>query len=121
MRSGSVSGPSPPADIDVLVIGEADLREVRRAFRAVEADLRVEINPVVVNSTDWEAPADSPFLLEFKQRPLVPISPPTRRRLRMRGWARTLQPASSTESFQTQDTSTLRVGCQRVHVYVDRP
>ena len=65
-------GPSP-ADVDVLVVGEADLRSVRRQLRAVEADLRVEVNPVVVGVAEWASSADDPFLAEIRSRPLTPI------------------------------------------------
>ena len=65
-------GPAP-RDVDVLVVGGASLRSVRLACRAVEQDLRVEINPVVVERDRWIAKAPEPFLAELQSQPLVRI------------------------------------------------
>jgi predicted nucleotidyltransferase len=71
-RHGGDPGP-PPRDIDVLVIGEASLRSVRQACRPVEAELHVEVNPVVVDVGRWEAEDPDPFVAQLRSRPLVPI------------------------------------------------
>lgn len=63
----------PPRDIDVAVIGNAALRTVRRACRAVEDDLRVEVNPVVIDRGSWEAKKAEPFIAQIKSQALVPI------------------------------------------------
>jgi DNA-binding transcriptional ArsR family regulator len=63
-------GPTPK-DIDVLVVGEASLRSVRHACSGVERDLRVDVNPIVVDHRRWSEP--EPFISELKSRPLVPI------------------------------------------------
>jgi len=66
--------PSPaPRDIDVLVVGDASLRSVRQACRPVEAELRVEVNPVVVDVDRWAAPDPDPFVAQVRNQPLVPI------------------------------------------------
>ncbi|MCZ7525172.1 MAG: MarR family transcriptional regulator [Acidimicrobiia bacterium] len=65
-------GPTP-RDIDVLVVGDAALRTVRRACRYVEEDLRVEVNPVVVDRVRWGAKRPEPFVAQIKSQPLVPI------------------------------------------------
>jgi DNA-binding Lrp family transcriptional regulator len=65
-------GPSP-RDIDVAVIGGAALRSVRRACRAVEEGLRVEVNPVVVDPASWKAKRPEPFIAQIKSQALVPI------------------------------------------------
>lgn len=66
-------GPSPH-DVDVLVVGDAALRDVRRACRTVESELRVEVNPVVISRTQWEAADGDPFVEEVRERPRVPIT-----------------------------------------------
>jgi DNA-binding transcriptional ArsR family regulator len=63
----------PPRDVDVIVIGRAGLRAVRRACRTVEADLRIEVNPVVVDRSQWDSDEPGPFIAQIKTRPLVPI------------------------------------------------
>lgn len=63
----------PPRDIDVLVIGEAALRSVRRACHEVERELRVEVSPVVVSRERWSARRPEPFVAQLKSQPLVPV------------------------------------------------
>lgn len=72
-------GPAP-RDIDVLVIGSTSLRDVRRACADVEAELRVEVNPVVVDPASWTAPDPDPFISQVRNEPLVAITsvPPNR-------------------------------------------
>lgn len=65
-------GPAP-RDVDVLVIGDSSLRNIRRALAAVEADLRIEINPVVASRSQWEATDPEPFVAEIRSRPLVEV------------------------------------------------
>lgn len=71
-RYAGEPGP-PPRDVDVVVIGDAALRTVRRACRAVEDDLRVDVNPVVIDRSRWEAARPEPFIAQMKSQPLVPI------------------------------------------------
>lgn len=71
-RYTGVPGP-PPHDIDVLVVGDAPLRSVRRACSEVEQDLQVEVNPVVIDRARWDAKKPEPFVAQIKSQPLVPI------------------------------------------------
>jgi predicted nucleotidyltransferase len=71
-RYAGEPGP-PPRDIDVLVVGDADLRSLRRACRPVEEELRVEINPVTVQPAEWYDAGPSPFIAQIKSQPFVPI------------------------------------------------
>ena len=67
--------PGPyPGDVDVVVVGEAPLRSVRRACRDLELDLRVEINPIVIDRAGWDSNAPEPFIAQIREQPLVPIS-----------------------------------------------
>ena len=66
------AGP-PPRDVDVLVIGDARLRDVRRACNAVERDLRVEVNPVVVGREEWATDDGNAFVEQIRSQPLVTI------------------------------------------------
>ncbi len=63
----------PPRDIDLLVVGDADLRTVRRACHPVQEALRVEINPIVLPTAEWTATTPDPFVAQLKSQPLVPV------------------------------------------------
>jgi len=73
-RYDGEAGPFP-RDIDLLVIGDPDRRQLNRALREVEKDLRVEVNPVVASPADWEQPTPASFLGQVRARPRarVPI------------------------------------------------
>lgn len=71
-RYAGEPGP-PPRDVDVLVVGDADLRSLRRACRPVEEELRVEISPVTVPSAEWHDAEPSAFVAQIKSQPVVPI------------------------------------------------
>lgn len=62
-----------PRDVDVLVVGDASLRDVRRLCKKVQADLRIEVNPVVVDHDSWGAADPEPFIAQLKDQPLVPV------------------------------------------------
>lgn len=62
-----------PRDVDVLVVGDASLRAVRQACRAVEDELRITVNPVVLAAERWDAQHPEPFVSELRSRPLVPV------------------------------------------------
>ena len=66
------AGP-PPRDIDVVVIGDAPLRDVHRAARDVERHLTIDVNPVVLDQPRWNARKPEPLIAEIRDRPLVPI------------------------------------------------
>ena len=70
-RHAGEVGP-PPHDVDVLVVGEVRIEELRRAFRSLERDLSIEINPVVVTEAEW-AGSESPFLDELRSRPMFEL------------------------------------------------
>jgi hypothetical protein len=63
----------PPRDIDVLVVGDAPLRSVRRAITGVERELRVEVNPIVIDRASWTAKKPEPFVAQLKNQALVEI------------------------------------------------
>ncbi|MDE0579032.1 MAG: winged helix-turn-helix domain-containing protein [bacterium] len=66
--------PGPfPNDVDVVVIGTAPLRAIRRECRMVGLDLRVDITPVVIDRQRWDSPKPEPFIAQLKEQPLVPI------------------------------------------------
>ena len=62
----------PPHDIDLLVVGDTDVTAVRGALRPIEADLSLEINPVVVTEEEWARSSVS-FLDELRSRPMFEI------------------------------------------------
>jgi hypothetical protein len=62
-----------PRDVDVLVVGDASLRSVRRLCKKVQADLRIEVNPVIVDHHNWNNADPEPFIAQLKDQPLVPI------------------------------------------------
>lgn len=63
-----------PNDVDVVVVGDVPLRSVRRKCREIEQHLRIDINPVVVDTDAWSAPEAEPFVAHIREQPLVPIS-----------------------------------------------
>lgn len=63
----------PPHDVDVLVVGSAELSAVRHACRLVEQNVEVDINPVVVSPDEWSAAEPSPFIAQVSAQPLVAI------------------------------------------------
>ncbi len=67
--------PGPfPNDVDVVAVGDVPLRSVRRKCREVEQHLRVDVNPVVIDTGAWSAPEAEPFVAHIREQPLVPIS-----------------------------------------------
>ena len=68
-------GPAPH-DIDLLVIGEPELDALYAACRRAEAELRLDVNPLVRSKADWRA-RGSGFLAGVRKGPLVPVSSPS--------------------------------------------
>jgi DNA-binding transcriptional ArsR family regulator len=64
---------SPPRDIDILVVGTASLRSVRGALRELERELRLDINPVVIEPARWHAKKPESFVAQLRHRPLVEV------------------------------------------------
>jgi DNA-binding transcriptional ArsR family regulator len=65
-----------PQDVDVLVVGSPIVEDVYRACREVEADLHVDVNPVVVSEDEWAAAASAQqgdFLAQVHGGPLVAV------------------------------------------------
>ena len=62
----------PPADIDLLVVGTAALRDLRAGVRALESSIGLEINPVVVSRQQWDDTEDA-FIANVRQGPLVRV------------------------------------------------
>jgi predicted nucleotidyltransferase len=65
-----------PADIDVIVIGAPSRIAVAGAERRLTELLGREVNISIRSPEEWEA-AESGFLQDVRQRPLVPIDVPS--------------------------------------------
>jgi predicted nucleotidyltransferase len=66
----------PPRDIDLLVVGAPDPDALYRACAEAEAELGLEVAPVIVSAADWEGAADPdapPFLAALRAGPLVAL------------------------------------------------
>jgi len=63
----------PPQDLDVLVIGDANLSDVFRAAHAASNKLQLEVNPKLFSHTWWENKTGSGFRKEIERRPIVEI------------------------------------------------
>jgi predicted nucleotidyltransferase len=61
-----------PADIDVIAIGQPSQLAVARAERELIEKLGREVNVTIVSPEEWEA-ADSGFLQQVRERPVVPL------------------------------------------------
>ena len=63
----------PPQDLDILVIGDANLSDVFRAAHAASNKLQLEVNPKLFSHTWWETTDGSGFRKEIARRPIVEI------------------------------------------------
>jgi hypothetical protein len=63
----------PPQDLDILVIGDANLSDVFRAAHAASNKLQLEVNPKLFSHTWWENKTGSGFRMEIERRPIVEI------------------------------------------------
>lgn len=63
----------PPADVDVLAIGDPDPDEVEAACIEAGRRLGMEVNPVVLSRDEWESEA-SGFVRQLRKGPLVPLA-----------------------------------------------
>jgi DNA-binding transcriptional ArsR family regulator len=61
-----------PRDVDVVVVGDVEYGDVRKACAKVERELAVEVNAVVVDTARWKARKDA-FVRDVRSKPLVPI------------------------------------------------
>lgn len=64
---------SPPADIDVLVVGNPARSAIYAASEEAEKTLGREVNIRVVSPSAWAAATD-PFLRTVKNRPLTTLT-----------------------------------------------
>lgn len=62
-----------PRDIDVLVVGDADLDDLDEAVGDAASRLNREVNIRRVRADRWAVPGDDPFLKSIKSRPLVEL------------------------------------------------
>ena len=60
-----------PHDVDVLVVGNPDVRQVNKACSLVGKKLGWEINPVILTPHEWDQ--DTPFLRQVRSGGLVPV------------------------------------------------
>lgn len=67
------AGP-PPADLDVIVVGDPDRRAVRRVASALEQRLRLPVQITVVGDHEWSA-AESAFLRHVQSEGTVTVLP----------------------------------------------
>lgn len=60
-----------PQDVDVLVVGDPDVRRVNRACTVVGKKLGWEVNPIILTHQEWVE--DTPFLHQVRSEGLVPV------------------------------------------------
>ncbi|WP_328501732.1 ArsR family transcriptional regulator [Streptomyces sp. NBC_00457] len=72
-RYSGEPGP-PPADVDVLVVGDPDPDALFDLAEDVSRRLRREVNVHRVSAESWHAPTDDPFLTSVRERPLVELN-----------------------------------------------
>lgn len=63
-------GPAPQ-DVDVMVVGNPDVRRVNKACSVVGKKLGWEVNPVILTRQEWLQ--DTPFLRQVRNSSLVPV------------------------------------------------
>lgn len=61
-----------PGDIDLLVLGRPDRRQLSRLCREASEELGFEVNPTVLSPSDWESDATG-FIRSLKDQPLLPL------------------------------------------------
>ena len=71
-RYRSEGGP-PPADVDVLVVGDADADDLDRIARDAERVLHREVNIRRVRPHTFDADPREPFLAAIREQPLVEL------------------------------------------------
>jgi DNA-binding transcriptional ArsR family regulator len=67
------AGPSP-ADVDVVVVGDADPEAVDAVCVEVGRLLGLEVNAIVLSEREWDD-GDSGFLRQLREGPLVQVAP----------------------------------------------
>lgn len=61
-----------PGDIDLVVLGRPDRRQLSRLCREASEELGFEVNPTVLSPSDWESDATG-FIRSLKDQPLIPL------------------------------------------------
>jgi predicted transcriptional regulator len=64
----------PPADVDLLVVGNPDRDDLHDATQAAARRLNRPVNPVVISPKRWNA-SDDGFVRELHSRPRVRVLP----------------------------------------------
>jgi predicted nucleotidyltransferase/biotin operon repressor len=64
----------PPADVDVLVVGDPDPDALFDLAEALSRRLRRQVSVHRVSGRAWAAETDDPFLTSVRERPLVPLN-----------------------------------------------
>ncbi|MCX5612456.1 winged helix-turn-helix domain-containing protein [Streptomyces sp. NBC_00047] len=72
-RYNGEPGP-PPADVDVVVVGDPDADALFDLAEEASTRLRREVNVHRVSAEAWEARTDDPFLTSVRERPLVRLN-----------------------------------------------
>lgn len=72
-RYNGESGP-PPADVDVLVVGDPDPDTLFDLAEEASRRLRREVNIHRVSAEAWSARTDDPFLTSVRERPLIRLN-----------------------------------------------
>ncbi|WP_020580008.1 hypothetical protein [Actinopolymorpha alba] len=66
--------PGPvPADLDVLVVGTADLDDLDTLERQARDRLGFDVHIHRTSREAWDEPADDPFLSHVRDRPLIQL------------------------------------------------
>jgi predicted nucleotidyltransferase len=65
---------APPADVDVLVVGEPDADELFDRAEEASRRLRRVVNVHRLTAEAWQSPSDDPFLTSVRARPLVELN-----------------------------------------------
>lgn len=71
-RYAGTPGP-PPADVDVLVVGDPDADALFDVAEEASERLHRDVNVHRVSAEAWETRTDDPFLTSVRQRPLVEL------------------------------------------------
>lgn len=61
-----------PGDIDLLVLGRPDRRQLSRLCREASEELGFEVNPTVLSAADWDS-GTTGFIRSLKEQPLIPL------------------------------------------------
>lgn len=78
-------GSGMPNDIDVLVIGDADLDTLDDLAREAEAKLQRPVNMTRISHADWDTPNPQAFVLTLRGSDLLPITDTPHTTTRRRG------------------------------------